>query len=269
MRIFAIVDEYLNQEIAYLICCGDGNSYIEINDGVGEWDLPFILDYFVKNGERTVPPYWTNRWISQRVVPSDRQNISQILKKNKLTEYDELQLLIISEGRCSQDDCCIKKIKEDELPEKIRKRVQNKITAVAADTMGKNLLLGFSDGSVATVDIEQLAKKSNFEQRMLSYFRHFCTVNTCCNGAFLSLGQGMEFSIEQLYSQMEKLPLTVDILDGYAKNRFVSTKEAMELLGCSRQNIDDLVKRGRLSVVSGFMLNTKMLYRHEVMALLQ
>ncbi|TWH47960.1 AlpA family transcriptional regulator [Sporomusa sp. KB1] len=32
-------------------------------------------------------------------------------------------------------------------------------------------------------------------------------------------------------------------------DNIVTTREAMEILGCSRQNIDDLIKRGKLTPV--------------------
>jgi len=268
MKIFAIVDEYVDKEIAYLFCSGKEDWYIEILSEFDEWDLPFILDHFAKNGQRTVPPYWTKRWISQRIVPSDRQNLGSILKANKLTEYDELKLLIISDGRCSQDDCCIKKIDEDELPEEIKKRLNQRVVAASVDKISKTMLVSFSDGTTGLVDIMKMAEKTDFEKRLMAYLGLFSKVDIRCNGACVDFTQAMEFSASDIFENLTPLPITTDMLDGYAKNRFVSTAEAMEILGCSRQNIDDLVKRGRLSVATGFKINSKMLYRHEVLGLL-
>lgn len=268
MKIFAIVDEFVNREIAYLFCCGGEDNYIEIVDDVDEWDLPFILDHFAREGKRTIPPYWTNRWISQRIVPSDRQNLGAILKANKLDEYDELKLLIIADGRCSQDDCCIKKIDEKDLPEEIKERLKKKIVAVSVDNEKAIMLVSFSNGTTGILDIAKVSSGKDFEKRMISYLRKFSYASVKCHGACVDFSQGMEFTTSEVAENINELPFSTEMLDEYAKSRFVSTSEAMEILGCSRQNIDDLVKRGRLNVVEGFKINSKMLYRHEVLSLL-
>lgn len=41
--------------------------------------------------------------MQQRIAPTDRQNLGQILKDNGLDEYDEFQLLMLANGRCVQD----------------------------------------------------------------------------------------------------------------------------------------------------------------------
>ena len=79
MKIYAIIDDDEKKELAYFIYYEKINEcYIEIRDDVDVWDLPFILEHFVRNGKRTVDPYHTLLWLRQRVVPSDRQNIGMI-----------------------------------------------------------------------------------------------------------------------------------------------------------------------------------------------
>ncbi|MBR2823489.1 MAG: hypothetical protein IKE24_07385 [Clostridia bacterium] len=45
-------------------------------------------------------------WVQQLIVPQDRQNIGQVLKENGLGVYDEFQLLMLTMGRCAQEDFC-------------------------------------------------------------------------------------------------------------------------------------------------------------------
>ncbi|WP_371374304.1 helix-turn-helix transcriptional regulator [Sporomusa aerivorans] len=42
-------------------------------------------------------------------------------------------------------------------------------------------------------------------------------------------------------TEKELIPFIVD--------NIITTREAMEILGCSRQNIDDLIKRGKLAPI--------------------
>ena len=107
MRIFAIKAEHdlLNADIAYLFYYEqEKRFYIELPDDADPWNTPLILSSLLKRGERTVNSYWSKIWVQQRIIPSDRQNLGQILKESGLDSYDEFQLLLLNEGRCSQDD---------------------------------------------------------------------------------------------------------------------------------------------------------------------
>lgn len=57
----------------------------------------------MKRKQYTVNAYWSKVWVQQRIAPTDRQNLGQILKDNGLDEYDEFQLLMLANGRCVQD----------------------------------------------------------------------------------------------------------------------------------------------------------------------
>ena len=108
MRIFAIKDDTLSQEIVlgYLIYYENAKAfYIELPDDADPWETPLLLSSFVKRGERSVSSYWSRLWVQQRIIPRDRQNIGQVLKENGLKEYDEFQLLMLTMGRCAQDEC--------------------------------------------------------------------------------------------------------------------------------------------------------------------
>ena len=119
MRIFAIKDDTLSQEIVlgYLIYYENAKAfYIELPDDADPWETPLLLSSFVKRGERSVSSYWSRLWVQQRIIPRDRQNIGQVLKENGLKEYDEFQLLMLTMGRCAQDECYLEEINSAELP---------------------------------------------------------------------------------------------------------------------------------------------------------
>ena len=79
--------------------------YIELPPHVDPWDLPFVLHEFARRGEPTVDSQWALRWVRSRLVPTERQNLGEVLRANNLQSYDELSLLELTEGRCSQDEC--------------------------------------------------------------------------------------------------------------------------------------------------------------------
>ncbi len=55
-----------------------------------------------------------------RIIPTDQQNLGQVLKENGLKEYDEYSLLMLSMGRCAQDDYYLAPIEDGELPKEIK-----------------------------------------------------------------------------------------------------------------------------------------------------
>lgn len=106
MRIFAIKDDTLPKDkvLGYLIYHEPSRSfYIELPDGADSWDMPLLLSSFADHGEYSIGSAWSRRFVQQRIVPQDRQNIGQILRDNDLSEYDEFSLLMLSMGRCEQD----------------------------------------------------------------------------------------------------------------------------------------------------------------------
>ena len=71
-----------------------------------------IISDFIEKNQYRIGKKWSYRWVCQRVIPPERQNIGQILKANHMTEYDEFKFLVKNEGRCCQDECYIVKVDE-------------------------------------------------------------------------------------------------------------------------------------------------------------
>ena len=91
MKIFAIRDEYdeTEKDLAYLLYYEKERLfYIELPDDADPWETPLLLSSFAKRRVRTINAYWSKMWVQQRIVPTDRQNLGEILKDNGLEEYD-------------------------------------------------------------------------------------------------------------------------------------------------------------------------------------
>lgn len=84
---------------------------IDIPRDVTEREAPFMMSLFVKRGIRHIGADWSMRWVRERIVPSSRQNIGQILRENNMKAYDEHLLLVKNEGRSCQDDYHIEEMK--------------------------------------------------------------------------------------------------------------------------------------------------------------
>jgi len=267
MKIFAIKDE-LNKALtlAFLFCFpSTGECYIEIPSNVNYLDLPIILSHFAEKKQYTVDCYWTKKFIEERIIPSDRQNLGQILKENNLDYYDPLRLLEISDGRCAQDDCYIQKISETELPSEILRRRKNLISECVPYSE-KQLFVTFADNTTAIFDMEKRQTETDWISRVLRYYEIFSEGRVVAGGSCIAWNDYM-LTYDIIHENSQLLPFSAEFLRNLAVREIVSTTEAMEMLNCSRQNIDDLVKRGRLNPIP-MKANTKMFFRKDIKSLL-
>ena len=159
MRIFAIKDETMQQDmiLGYLVYHEPSKSfYIELPDGADSWDLPLLLSSLADRGEYSIDSTWSRRFVQRRIVPQDRQNIGQILRDNGLKEYDEFSLLMLTMGRCEQDDCYLEEIPSDPLPELLSRRWETKVEE-SVPLECPRLLVFFRNRTAKVVDIQQLS----------------------------------------------------------------------------------------------------------------
>lgn len=244
MKLFAIKDETDSRykTLAWLIYYeADKRFYIELPDDADPWETPLLLSSFLKRGERTVNAYWSKLWVQQRIVPSDRQNLGQILKDNGLDVYDEYDLLMLADGRCAQDDYYLVPMTESELPDNLSTRFQKKVED-AVPLADSRLLVFFRDGAVKKCDVPLLTALLPIKNSD-SLFR---TVAVQPGGYGVCWGENLNLSDSFLYDSGMDVPLSLDDFRSFVKNRIVNTAEAADLLDCSRQNIDDLIRRGKL-----------------------
>ena len=255
MRIFAIKNEYenINEEVAYLLYYEKEKTFfIEIKEDIDPLKLPYICYHFRMKNEYTVNSYWSKEWVNERIVPRDRQNIGMILNESGLDEYDEFSLLLQMNGRCSQDDFYIKEKKE--IPEFIRERFEYKIEEVIS--LDKfNLLLFFRNGKVKKCDLSKFIFKNNKVNFLITNIELFNSMNLVCGGFGINFANNIFIQDKELYDLGGDIPLSKNDFKKIISFSIVNTKEACEILDCSRQNIDDLIKRGKINPVKEFDKN--------------
>ena len=246
MKIFAIRDESAIHQIdlAYLLYYElEKRFYIELPENADPWETPLLLSSFIKKGETSINSYWSKIWVQQRIVPTDRQNLGQVLRDNNLKEYDEFSLLMLSMGRCAQDDYYLVPLDETRLPEQIRKRFDRLIEdVIPLDNFA--LLVFFRDGCV---------KKCSIAARNKDYFY---AINLQPGGHGVEWDINLRISAATLYRVGEKVALTASDFQNFVVHRVVNVAEAAEILNCSRQNIDYLTKAGKLHPIKSSGKNT-------------
>lgn len=127
---------------------------IDIADWASDRDVPMLFMPFIRKGERRIGDMWARRWVNERVVPSGRQNLGQVLRANGLQFYDTVALLIAGEGRCAQDDFYIR-----EIPAVLSK------AEVASKQAGKLIKQAREQGNLSQA---KLAEKCGIRQSALS-----------------------------------------------------------------------------------------------------
>ena len=264
MRIFAIKDETLSPEIilAYLIYLEASKSfYIEIPDEIDAWDLPHVLSSLASRGIRSIDCFWSSRWVQYRIVPPERQNIGQIIRDSGLKKYDEFSLLMRNMGRCEQDDCYLEEISEDQLPDFLLKRWENRVDEVIPLKIPE-LLLFFINGQTRQINVQSLMTEECIPY--LANQQRFDRVEVQPGGFGVAWGETAFISYRMLKGG-NRIDITSDVLQKYARLRLVDMSEACRILNCSRQNMNDLIRRDKLHPVQ-IMGNNTLFRKAEIMS---
>lgn len=111
---------------AVLVWDDDSNFLsIDIDESATEKDVPMLFIPFLRKGRHHIDDAWVRRWVEEHIVPSDGQNLGQVLRANGLQFYDSMLLLIAGEGRCVQDDFFIQEVRDAVASESVSSRVGN------------------------------------------------------------------------------------------------------------------------------------------------
>lgn len=248
MKIFAIRDEKMKIQIdlAYLLYYEQKKVfYIEIPEDSNIWELPLLLDSFAKRGENTINSYWSKIWVQQRIVPAERQNIAHILRDNNLEQYDEYELLMIAMGRCAQDDYYLVATDQQSLSKEMIDRFSKRLEDVLI-LEDNSLLVFFRDGAVKKCKLEKYFSENNKFKILLKNPEYFEHVQLQTGGYGVAWDINMTISYTELYQMGETIPLSANDFHKYVTDCTMNSAEAMKILGCSKQNIADLTKRGKL-----------------------
>ena len=258
MKIFAIRDTTDNtqRDLAYLLYYEvDKRFYIELPEDADPWETPLLLSSFAQKGEHTVNSYWSRMWVQQRIVPPDRQNIAQILRDNGLKTYDEFALLMLSFGRCEQDDYYLVPIEEKDLPDRVSRRFDRKIEDVVP-LRNSTLLVFFRDGMIRRCEMRAYFEKRQPFSVLLKQPDFFARVQIQTGGYGVQWDENLAVSDAELCRMGKRILMTTDDFRTFASERIVNAAEAAEILNCSRQYINELVKTDKLHPVKASVKNT-------------
>ena len=246
MRIYEIIDGENELSIGILLYYEKKKAFIiELQENLDEWTAPLLFTALVKKNQYTVPRDVSFLWVQERVIPIGRQNISDILKNHKLASYDEMKLLEISEGRCSQDSLYIKKT--ELLPDfAVKRREKNVVECIACER--KELICFFADDTVKKINLNHLAHVKGVD-KILEFDQLYQSCAVGVDGYAVTFNDSIDLPAGLLYDSGEVIPVSRNDFITFAKKNLLDTSECCQVLDCSRQNVAYMVKQQYLHPV--------------------
>ncbi len=249
MTIFEIHDSAKDLIVGYVFYFERAKRfYAEVPSDLDEWTAPFMFYGHVKRGIYSIDDEWTMKWVRQRIIPAERQNIGAILRDNGLKYYDEYKLLCLSEGRCAQDELYIVRTELEKLPDEIKQRLAKKVRDVLP-LPGNRVVVFFKDGEARLIAMDDLLADQNVFLKILREPEVFNRVHVSPGGNGIEWGVGRAVTAEKLYVSGEKSQLSYDDMLRFAALRLVDTTDACKYLDVSRQYINQLIKQERITPV--------------------
>ena len=249
MRLFALKDanDPQGSVLAVLACYESGRHYfLDMPAETDPWTVPFILSSFAQRGQWRIGPDWSRRWVESRLVPRSRQNLGEILKENGLKDYDTLRLLEMTGGRNSQDDCYLEPLKPSDVPTWFAEREIGRVEEAVA-LGGHRLLVAFRTDEMRIFDAHELVRFDANLARVIADDNAFACVETAPGGRGIQWGSSLFIGDDALRTIGQAIPLAWTDFKQIAPALLVDTAQAEQMLGCTRQNINALMKRGALS----------------------
>lgn len=258
MKAYEIVDSENEIGIGVLLYYEKENIFlIELSDELDEWTAPLLFTGFVKKKIFTIPRDISIAWVRERVIPSGRQNINDILSHHKLKEYDEMKLLELSEGKCSQDNLYIRKI--DELPVFILDRMKKNLVDVVLKE-DNELICFFKDEKVCRFKLSLLCNKmmkNKIEkkvktgdiEKIIKNEKLYKSGKIGAGGYFITFNNSIDIPASLLYESGKEIDIKMSEIMTFVQNNIIDTSECCSMLSCTRQNLSYMVKKEQLSVV--------------------
>ena len=113
------------------------------------------------------------------------------------------------------------------------------------------LLIVFNNQVVKLFDVRQIIPEYP-EYADLENEDLFALVQVESGGYGVSWTPDLDASEGELWENGVELPLCTDDLTAFIRNNILSTAEAAAILQCSRQNVDNLIKRKKLRPIKTF-----------------
>ncbi len=222
--------------------------FSELLKETDEWTAPFMFSGHVKRGVYSIDSVWSAKFVGQRIIPPDRQNLGSILDKNGLKEYDEFKLLQLSEGRCAQDELYLVRIHEKDINPEIKNRLNEKILDVMPLKDNK-VIVFYKNGESRTADIKKICGEDRLFGKILSDGDVFKNVRVSPGGNGIEWGEERFISAETLKAHGKRSDICYGDLLGFIRERLVDTAETAGMLNCSRQYIKQLSDKQKLTPV--------------------
>lgn len=86
---------------------------VEIMDGINPVSVPFDFRNEYINGQRVFNGKAVDEFIKDKIIPSGRQNLCDILREVGISEYDPLKIFLFYKGRYTGDKISVVKSKEN------------------------------------------------------------------------------------------------------------------------------------------------------------
>lgn len=250
MKSYAIYDEELDKRlIGYLFYYEKSESFIiELSRDLDEWEAPLLFQKLVRDKKYTIPRDISLMWVKERVIPSGRQNIGSILKNHKLRDYSEMALLRLSGGRCSQDNCYIKEIDVEDIPDDIKDRMKKNVCE-CFPTEDNQLVCLFQDDVVKKIELMKLVKQYKELSYVLKRRELLDSVSVGCGGYSIVFDDSIEIQVSDLRAAGQTIPLTAGDFYNFVCRNVLDTTKTCDLLQCSRQNLSYLVKEKKIKPI--------------------
>lgn len=246
MRAYEIVDGETGLAAGILLYFEKDQTWIiELSEQLDEWTAPLLLTKYVKEGIFTIPRETSCLWVRERVIPSGRQNIKAILSRHRMQEYDEMKILEISEGRCSQDSFFIRKT--DELPLYVMERMKNNLRDCMVCESG-SLLCFFLNGEIRKISLSSLSGVEGVD-KILKNRALMLSGKISAGGYSVTFNDFIDIPAHLLCSKGTRIELELSDFFSFVRRNVCDTGEACGLLKCSRQNLSYLVRQGELEPV--------------------
>ena len=86
MKRFEIVNGMRrNMEPCAVLVWDDDSNFLSIDiESATEKDVPMLFIPFLRKGQHHIDDAWARRWVEERIVPSDGQDLGRVLRANGL-----------------------------------------------------------------------------------------------------------------------------------------------------------------------------------------
>lgn len=222
--------------------------FSELLEDTDEWTCPFIFSGFVKKGNYSIDSIWSGKFVNQRIIPPDRQNLGSILRENGLKEYDEFKLLQLSEGRCAQDELYLVRIQDKDIIPEVQNRLDKKVLDVMV-LEDYNALVFFRDKKGFVIDVKKAYGENRLFGNILRNEELYRYVRVSPGGNGIEWGEERFIPAEEIRRSGKESLISYDDIKGFIKERLVDSAETAKILNCSRQYIKQLADKERLSAV--------------------